>query len=176
MHPVRAYRYDSAQNVCTHVSTGKTERLEYTSNTPSGFSYCAVFNEARGPIWCRESHVLPTPGVEISRFGYREAYRPENPFDYYVDIVGVPEQGEFWTVRDFYLDVLVYDGERVKILDTDEYLAAIQEGHLTAEEAAHALTALHAFINGLARHGYNLDAHLQAEGVTLSWRKLKSTR
>ena len=92
-------------------------------------------------------------GVEISRFGYREAYRPENPFDYYVDIVSVPEQGEFWTVRDFYLDVLVYDGERVKILDTDEYLAAIQEGHLTADEAAHALTALHTFVNDLARHG-----------------------
>lgn len=176
MHPVGAYRYNPAQNVCAHVTTGETEGLEYTVETSSGFSYCALFNEARGPkLWCRESHVLPALGVEISRFGYREAYQPERPFDYYVDIVSVPEQGKFWTVRDFYLDVLIYDGERAKILDTDEYLAAIQEGHLTADEAAHALTALHAFVNGLARHGYNLDAYLQAEGVTLSWRKLKST-
>lgn len=177
MHTVRSYRYDPAQNVCVHVTTGETEELEYAAETDFGFSYCAIFNEARGPkLWCRESHVLPTLGVEISRFGYRKAYRPENPFDYYVDIISVPEQGDCWTVRDLYLDVLVYDGERVKILDTDEYLAAVQEGHLTADEAAHALTALHAFVNGLARHGYNLSAYLQAEGVTLSWRKLKSTR
>lgn len=177
MHPVRSYRYDPAEKVCVHVTTGETEELEYASEIPSGFSYCAVFNEARHPkLWCRESHVLPTLGIEISRFGYREAYQPENPFDYYVDIVSVPERGDLWTVRDFYLDVLVYDGERVKILDTDEYLAAIQAEHLTADEAVHALTRTHAFVNGLAQHRYTLDAYLQAEGVTLSWRKLKSTR
>lgn len=173
MHPVRAYTYIPARNLCIHVQDGETETLEYACETAS---YCALFNEARGPkLWGRESHVLPRLGIEISRFGYREAYQPENPFDYYLDIVRVSEQGERWTVRDLYLDVLVFDGERAKILDTDEYLAAIQEGHLSAEEAAYALEAAHMLVNSLAQHGYNLEAYLQAEGVTLTWRKLKST-
>lgn len=177
MHPVRSYRYDPAEKVCVHVTTGETEGLKYAAETDFGFSYCAIFNEARHPkLWCRESHVLPRLGVEISRFGYREAYRPENPFDYYVDIISVPERGDLWTVRDLYLDVLVYDRERVKVLDTDEYLVAVEERHLTAEEVAHALTRTHAFVNGLAQHGYALDVYLRSEGVTLSWRKLKSTR
>lgn len=176
MHPVREYRYDPAAKVYLHVTTGETEGLEYAAEAPFGFSYCAVFDEARGPkIGYRESHVLPRLGLKVSRLGYRNRAEREG-FDYYVDIISVPEQGDLWTVRDLYLDVHVYDGERVKILDTDEYLAAVQEGHLTADEAAHALTALHAFVNGLAQHGYTLDAYLQAEGVTLSWRKLKSTR
>lgn len=177
MHPVRAYRYDPAKSLCVHVSTDETEGLEYAHKTDFGFSYCALFNEAQHPqLWAREGHVLPKLGVEVSRFGYREAYRPENPFDYYVDVISVPEQGGLWTVRDLYLDVLVYEGERVKILDTDEYLEALKEGHFLAGEAAHALEKAHAFVNGLAQRGYELDAFLQAEGVTLTWHRLRSTR
>lgn len=177
MHPVREYTYVLAEKLCVHVATEETEGLEYAHETAAGLTYCALFNEARGPkLWCRESHVLPKLGIEISRLGYREAYRPSKPFDYYLDIVQVPEQGERWTVRDLYLDVLVFDGERAEILDTDEYLAALQEGHMDAREAACALETTHNLLNGLARHGYNLEAYLQAEGVTLTWRRLKSTR
>lgn len=175
MHPVREYTYVLADRRCVHKQGGEVEALEYLSETSNGLSYLALFDEVRHPkLWCRESHVLPKLGIEISRFGYREAYRPENPFDYYIDIVQVPEQGECWTVRDLYLDVLVFDGERAEILDTDEYLAALQEGHLATDEAA--LESAHALLNNLATFGYSLEAYLHSEGVTLTWHRLRSTR
>ena len=174
MHPVRVYTYTTAQKLCVHADG--TWHLEFVKADSSQLAYGLRLDKTHHPkIGYRESHVLPRLGLKISRLGYRNRAE-RGGFDYYVDIIGVTEQGDLWTVRDLYLDVHVYDGERVEILDTDEYLAAIQEGHLTADEAAHALTALHAFVNGLAQHGYNLDAYLQAEGATLSWRKLKSTR
>ncbi len=175
MHPVRAYTYLLAQKQCVHTSDGKTETLEYISETPNGLSYLALFDEHRHPkLRARESHVLPRLGVEVSRFEYRRRRTPDD-FDYYIDIVRVTEQGERWTVRDLYLDVLVYNGEKAKILDTDEYLAAIAEGHLEADEAAYALETAHTLLNKLAQHGYNLENYLQTEGVTLTWHKLKFT-
>ncbi len=174
MHPVRVYTYTTAQRLCVHADG--TWQLEYVKADSSQLTYGLHLDETHHPkIGYRESHVLPRLGLKISRLGYRNRAEREG-FDYYADIISVPEQGDLWTVRDLYLDVHVYDSNRVEILDTDEYLAAIQEGHLTAAEAAHALTALHAFVNVLARRGYDLDAYLQSEGVTLSWRKLKSTR
>ena len=176
MHPVRAYTYLLPQKQCVHIPGGETETLEYISETPNSLSYCALFNKTRHPkLRGRESHVLPRLGIEVSRFGYRNTYQPENPFDYYIDVARVSEQGERWTVRDLYLDVLVFEGERAEILDTDEYLAAITEGQLEADEAAYALEAAHTLVNKLAQHGYNLENYLQTEGVTLTWRKLKST-
>lgn len=175
MHPVRAYTYMPAQKLCVHSPGGVVEALEYLSETPGGLSYCALFDEARHPkLRARESHVLPRLGTEVSRFEYRRE-RTLNDFDYYVDIVRVTEQGERWVVRDLYLDVLVFTGARAKILDTDEYLAAMSKGHLEAGEAAYALSTAHTFVNNLARYGYDLEAYLHSEGVTLTWHKLKST-
>ena len=119
--------------------------------------------------------VLPNLGIQVVRFEYRKPKRTHANFDYYVDVMQVSEQGERWVVRDLYLDILVFEGKRAEILDTDEYLAAIQEGHLNADEAAYALTTAHSLLNGLAKYGYSLEAYLQAEGVTLAWPKLKST-
>ena len=175
MHPVREYVYTPAKNLCVHTQSGEMETLEYISETPNGLSYLALFDEHRHPkLRARESHVLPRLGVEVSRFEYRRQRTPDD-FDYYIDIACVTEQGERWVVRDLYLDVLVFTGERAKILDTDEYLAAITEGHLEADEAAYALETAHTLVNKLAQHGYNLENYLQTEGVTLTWHKLKST-
>ncbi len=165
MHPVREYIYVLADRRCVHKQDGEVEALEYLSETSNGLSYLALFDEVRHPkLHTRESHVLPALGLEVSRFGYRDAHQPGDPFDYYIDIARVSEQGERWTVRDLYLDVLVFDGERAEILDTDEYLAALREGHLGADEAAYALETAHALLNKLATFGYSLEAYLHSEG------------
>ncbi len=176
MHPVREYTYLLTQKLCVHVRGEKTELPEYLCESPHGLSYGVAFAEQQHPKLCyRESHVLPELGLEVSRFSHwREAFW--GGFDYYVDIARVAERGERWVVRDLYLDVLVYEGKRAEILDTDEYLEAVQEGHLKAEEAAYALDTAHKLLNGLAHHGYSLETYLQAEGVTLTWHKLRSTR
>lgn len=178
MHPVRETSFVLVDNAWITKSRGTTETgsLESVHVVNRCLSYSVLFDEHQHPkLWAREGHVLPELGISVSRFAYRrEAFW--KGFDYYVDIVRVAGIGECWVVRDLYLDVLVFDGVRAEILDTDEYLAAVQEGHLEAGEAASALEAAHAFVNNLARHGYDLEAYLHSEGVTLTWRRLKSTR
>ena len=178
MHPVRETSFVLADNAWVAKSRGAitTGELESVYAIDNCLSYSVLFNECQHPqLRGREGYVLPRLGVQVSRFEYRRE-RTSDDFDYYVDIVRVSEQGERWTVRDLYLDVLIFDGERAEILDTDEYLAAIREGHLEADEAAYALESAHALLNKLATFGYSLEAYLHSEGVTLTWHRLKSTR
>ncbi len=177
MHPVSVSVYDlvaeqKIRQKWDGEEVGKLLCYEVTSHT---LSYLVKLNDHPEVSGVR-GQVLPDLGIHVARFDYLEPKPPHANFDYYVDIVRVTEQGERWVVRDLYLDVLVYERKRVEILDADEYLEAVQEGHLSVEEAAYALDAAHKLLNGLARHGYSLEMYLQAEGVTLTWHKLRSTR
>lgn len=175
MHPPNEYAYFVAQQVNVYLKNGETRALQYLAERAHGLSYGIALTEEQHPkLSYRESHVLPALGLEVSRFAYRRRAFWRG-FDYYVDIARVSERGERWVVRDLYLDVLVYEGKRAEIVDTDEYVAAMQEGHLGDEEAAYALFTAHRLLNGLAEHGYSLEGWLRAQGVTLTWRALAET-
>lgn len=176
MHPVTEAVFDLAAGRRTRHNRGRAEhsRLSYAETTPHGLAYVAVQDDHPEALTL-QAHVLPKLGLQVVKFEYREPRRHHASFDYYIDIARVTEQGKRWVVRDLYLDVLVFDGNKAEILDTDEYLAAIQEGHLGADEAAYALETAHTLLNKLAQHEYTLESYLQTEGVTLTWRKLKST-
>ena len=176
MHPVTevVYDFEKRQRVRHVVGQAEISQLTTYNIGSNGLMYVAEYNDHPESLLMR-GQVLPDLGLQVVQFEYRKPKLPHASFDYYVDIARVSERGEHWVVRDLYLDVLVFEGERAKILDTDEYLAAVQEGHLDAKEAAYALTAAHQLLNGLAKHAYSLEVYLQAEGVTLAWPKLKST-
>lgn len=173
MHPVRTVTYDlEAVSGPVHLEgPSPFGRLTRVDVTKEKLSYGLEFTLDEHPkLAGLEAHVLPVLGVRVSHFEHREKL-PPGDYDYYVDIVCVTEQGERWVVRDLYLDVLIFDGVRTKILDTDEYLAARVEGHMDAGEADDALLNLHAFLDGMARYGHSLERYLESQGVTLTWRK-----
>ncbi len=176
MHPVTeaVYQFRKRQRIRHKVEGVEVSWLVSHTVNSNQLTYVAEYDNHPESLTMR-GQVLPDLGLQVVRFEYRKPERPHANFDYYVDVVRVSEQGERWVVRDLYLDVLVFEGERAEIIDTDEYLEATEEGHLDAEEAAYALTTAHILLNGLAKHGYSLAAYLQAEGVTLAWPKLKST-
>ncbi len=173
MHPVRTNTYDlEAVNGPVHLEgQSPLGRLTYVDVTGEKLSYGLELTLDEHPkLEGLEAHVLPELGLRVVRLEYRKDHAPDDS-DYYVDIVRVAEQGERWVVRDLYLDVLVFDGVKTKILDTDEYLEALAEGHMDAAEASDALLNLHSFIDGLARHGHSLARYLGSQGVTLTWRR-----
>lgn len=172
MHPVSVSIYDLAGGQKIRQKWGGDEvgRLLYHKATSRTLCYYVELYD-NPEVSSVQGQVLPDLGVQVARFDYLEPKRPHANFDYYVDIVRVVEQGERWVVRDLYLDVIVFEGVRAVILDTDEYLAAITEGHLGAEEATYALNTAHTLLNGLANHGYSLQAWLGAQGVSLTWRR-----
>ena len=65
---------------------------------------------------------------------------------------------------------MVYTGDRTDLIDTDELFAAHRDGLLTIEAAEAALQHVVVAIEGLARHGHDLNAWLAADGMNLTWR------
>ena len=116
------------------------------------------------------TQVLPRLNLQITRFTWRNGDHPYGAYDYYIDIVGEVEQGdEVWTVRDLYLDVLIFEGRWAKIVDTDDYLQALGAGHFRPGERELTLERTHWLVNQLGEHGYHLDPFLAQHGVRLDW-------
>jgi hypothetical protein len=96
------------------------------------------------PCWVREMRPDGTV-VEID---------PRGRDSWYVDLVTVEAQGNRYTFRDLYIDVIVpTDGRHYRMLDLDEYAEAMRDGTL----------ALDAAIDGLQRWQRFLDRHLHAD-------------
>ena len=75
-----------------------------------------------------------------------------------------------WRSEDHYLDLEVRTGSGADLADVDELLQAARHGLLAPEVAEQAVRrAVHA-VDGLARHGYDLNAWLDAIGMPLAWR------
>jgi predicted RNA-binding protein associated with RNAse of E/G family len=71
-----------------------------------------------------------------------------------VDLVTVDAQGDRYTFRDLYIDVIVpTDGRHYRMLDLDEYADAMADGTLFLEDA----------IDGLRRWQRFLDRYLHAD-------------
>ncbi len=72
---------------------------------------------------------------------------------WYVDLITVEVQGNRYTFRDLYIDVMVpTDGRHYRMLDLDEYAAAMADGTLSLPDA----------IDGLRRWQRFLDQYLHA--------------
>ncbi len=95
------------------------------------------------PCWQRE-HRADGSVVEMD---------PHGQGSWYVDLVTVSVQGNRYTLRDAFLDVIVpTDGRPYRLLDLDEYADAIASGALRLDVA----------LDGLRRWQWFLDRHLHA--------------
>ena len=170
IHPVVVSTYDIDKRVRTRtkawgLEVAKLTRYEVSTDRLLYFS-TLTNNPGLSGI---HGSIFPDLGFQVVRFLYLEPKADDADFDYYLDIVRVIERGQRWVVRDLYLDILVYEHQHAEVLDTDEYLAAVQAGFLAQREAAFALTRTHELLNGLAEYGYSLEAYLNAQGIHLKW-------
>lgn len=167
MHSVTVATFDLTNRRRVRVSSTKekVQVLEAYASKPHGL-YFRVRSE-KGRWHAMQAHIIPELHLQVVRFNWREGQARD--FDYYIDVIRVVEQGECWVVRDLYLDLIVYEGHKVEILDTDEYLAGLAEGHMDCAEAEHALNVTHTTLNMLAEHDYSLEAYLKRHSIRLSW-------
>jgi predicted RNA-binding protein associated with RNAse of E/G family len=171
MHSVTVSYHDLASKERVQRSSTKEKRspIETYRLMPHGLYFQVCM--AKGEWHTMQAHVLPALHLQVVKVFWRErpSYDYGDGYDYYLDIVRVAETGERWVVRDLYLDLVVFEGHKVEVLDTDEYLEALHEGHFEPGEAEHALTVTHETLNGLAECGYSLESYLAAKGITLTW-------
>lgn len=122
-----------------------------------------------------ESWLLPALGLRVTRW-HRHPGTPRGE-DVYIDLVEVDTgyaehtdaDGPVWRMIDIYLDLHVYTGELVRVVDTDELLAALAARLVDAGTAQRALERTYRAVDGITRHGYDTDAWLRSLGVELTW-------
>jgi len=76
------------------------------------------------------------------------------PGGWYVDLVEIAVAGDVITVRDWYIDVIVPAEGPYRVVDLDEYGAAVDGGALSPAQAAIGLTRLQVFLD---RHLHRPD-------------------
>jgi predicted RNA-binding protein associated with RNAse of E/G family len=94
----------------------------------------------------------------------------ERDQDYYLDVGTYTPGPAVWSSEDHYLDLVVRTNVGVELTDVDELLDAVRHGLLTPKVGEQAMRRAVNAVDGLARHGYDLQRWLAAEGMELSWR------
>ena len=115
-----------------------------------------------------ESWLLPALGLRATVFHFNPGH--ERDHDYYLDIGEYTPGHALWRSEDHYLDIEVRTGRGAELADVDELLDAVRQGMLAPEIAELAVRRAVAAVDGLARHGYDLQAWLTTIGIELSWR------
>lgn len=117
------------------------------------------------------SWLLPEMGLRVTSYAFRPGRAPD--WDRYLDTVtvsvGSGPYGPIWRTSDLYLDLVVRTGAWVRVLDADEFLEAVRDRLLDAGTAEPALAATHRAVDGIASHGYDVDAWLGGLGLDLTW-------
>ena len=163
-----------------HVKTETFDVAARTNTDPKGF--VRPVDEYRVEPWglymarpadhpqfgYLESWLLPEPGLRVSIFHFRPGF--ERDQDRYVDVGSFHVDGSVWHSRDHYLDLVVRTGRGTTVEDVDELFAGVAAGLLEPEDAERAVHIALAAVDGIAAHGYDLDAWLSALGMPLSWR------
>ncbi|MEB3033134.1 DUF402 domain-containing protein [[Mycobacterium] nativiensis] len=114
-----------------------------------------------------ESWLLPTLGLRATVFHFNPGH--ERDQDFYLDVGDYTPGPERWHSQDHYLDLVVRTGIGVELADTDELMTAVRAGLLSQEAAERAVLRAVNAVDGLARHGYDLQRWLNDYGMQLSW-------
>jgi predicted RNA-binding protein associated with RNAse of E/G family len=112
------------------------------------------------------SWLLPRFGLRVSKWGSHPGARIDH--DFYLDVVDI-QPGEIWRTLDLYLDVLVRTGQDLRVLDTDETVAALQAGLIDRAAAQRAFERTFVAVDGIAAAGHDVDAWLVSQGMRLTW-------
>ncbi len=114
-----------------------------------------------------ESWLLPSLGLRASVFHFNPGY--ERQQDFYLDVGEFTAGPTVWQSEDHYLDLVVRTGVGTELTDVDELITALQHRLLSSEKGELAIRRALAAVDGLARHGHNLQRWLSANGMELSW-------
>ncbi|AFZ68288.1 DUF402 domain-containing protein [Deinococcus peraridilitoris] len=165
MHSVKVERHDTLRRQ-HHTNTGIREVDFYREHDHGLYVARPFYGHPRIAYW--QAHLLPALGVQLCRYTLHGGRRD---FDYYLDIARIRQEDGLWEMRDLYLDVVLWEGVRAEILDTDELLEARRAQFVSEEEALYAVERAHVILNQLAQHAYRPQEWLRAQGIVLEWRE-----
>ncbi|WP_206795850.1 DUF402 domain-containing protein [Amycolatopsis sp. MtRt-6] len=167
LHPPKVEVFDPAARSNTDPK-GIRREVEEFRQEPFGL-YLARPTPGRAQFHYLESWLLPGLGLRLTDFWFSPGH--ERDQDFYLDVVRVHRDGPRWVATDLYVDIVLKDKLSLRVIDTDELLAALEAGLVTAGDAEFALKTTYTAVEGLAAHGYDLTAWLATLGIALTWRR-----
>lgn len=166
MHPPKIITFDVAAGV--NIDNKGFERVvEEYRETAFGLYMSRAMVDRRTTSWV-EQWLLPGLGLCVTDWWWKPGH--ERDQDFYLDVCEIVRDEGRWRLTDLYLDIVVRNRRDARLIDVDEYVAAVRAGLLEPRLAEHALHRSHEAVAGLASHGHDLDAWLGSAGITLSWR------
>ncbi|AOS62869.1 DUF402 domain-containing protein [Actinoalloteichus hymeniacidonis] len=112
-----------------------------------------------------KSWLLPELGLRITDYDLHASATPD--CDLYLDLVSITSEQNRWTTVDHYLDLLVWTGRGVTVVDSDELLAALAADLLDTGSAQLAMENTHRAVEGIAANGYDVFRWLSTVGIDI---------
>lgn len=166
MHPPKHETFDLTGRTNTDPK-GVVRAVDVYTLRPWGL-YLARPTPGRAQFHYLESWLLPALGLRATVFHFNPGH--ERDQDFYLD-VGEYTAGEaVWRSVDHYLDLVVRTGIGVELTDVDELMDAVRQGLLDTDDAERAVARAVTAVDGLARHGYDLQRWLSDIGAPITWR------
>ncbi|OBI51014.1 hypothetical protein A5707_14305 [Mycobacterium kyorinense] len=166
MHPPKHETFDLVARTNTDPK-GIVRAVDQYTVCPWGL-YMARPTPGRAQFHYLESWLLPSLGVRASVFHFNPGH--ERDHDYYLDIGEYTPGPAIWRSEDRYLDLEIRTGVAVQLADVDELLVAVRHNLLSPDAAEQAVRRAVTAVDGLSRHGYDLNRWLTSQGMTLHWR------
>jgi predicted RNA-binding protein associated with RNAse of E/G family len=168
IHPPKRETFDLVAGTNTDPK-GIVRTVQTYTVRPWGL-YMARSTPGRAQFHYLESWLLPSLGLRANIFHFRPGY--ERDQDFYLDVGEYTPGLQHWRSVDHYLDLVVRAGRDVVLTDADELMGAVGDGLLSAADGERAVRRGATAVDGLARHGYDLNRWLAGEGMDLTWREL----
>ncbi len=165
VHPPKIELFDVAAMTNTDPK-GIVRAVDRYRTTDFGL-YMAREVDGHPTIGYFRSWLLPEYGLRVSRWRPRPGQKLDH--DVYIDVVDIePGTGPdaVWRTVDLYLDILMRDRRDLRVLDTDEVLAARSAGLIDDRTAQRAFERAFAAVDGIAAAGYDVDGWLD---IPLTW-------
>jgi predicted RNA-binding protein associated with RNAse of E/G family len=116
-----------------------------------------------------ETWLLPDLGLAVTDWWWNPGHTRDQ--DFYLDVCEIVRDGDRWVLTDYYLDIVVQNRRSARLIDIDEFVAAVSLGLLAPPAAEQAMHIAYRTIDGLAANGHDLDAWLAEMGITLAWKE-----
>lgn len=168
IHPPKHETFDLQARTNTDPK-GIVRAVDVYTVAPWGL-YMARPTPGRAQFHYLESWLLPSLDLRVSRFHFNPGHEKDQ--DFYLDVGRYTAGAHRWHSEDHYLDLVVRTGVDTRLIDVDELLTAVRHNLLTPDVGERAVQAAVRAVDGLARHGHDLDRWLAGYEMALTWRAL----
>lgn len=129
-----------------------------------GNAYVAGPVSRTGRVIAHQKWLFPELGWFV---GCATVRTDADPNDWYVDLVEIDVSADRWHVKDYFIDVALYDGDRYEVLDLDEFADAVESGQLSREAGLWTLRSLHRLCSDLTDADYRMESFLRKHAASL---------